>query len=267
MKIAVCLIVKEENRYLDEFIDHYLNIIKIDHIFIYDHNNIDGEHIKDYGNNVTVVNFRGYKKPCQYIAYKDCYEKYNTDYDYIMFIDADEFLYIPETGNDIHKFLELDKFKDIDCILINWQTIGDAGKIYYEDKPLKERFKNGEIYNISLNALAKPIVKKELKNIYWEQAHYPVSNEGMIYSYTDGIILDGEPFLPYSNFQEHNEHAYIKHYITKSTEEFFTWKVPRGTPDKEGNTYEGTEYEYYFMINEKTPEKVEYLKSQGIYEN
>ena len=81
MKAAVCVIVKNENLYLDEWVSHYLDINKFDHIFIYDHNDPEGEHIKDYGENVTVIDFRGHEKPCQHVAYEDCYKTYGEEYD------------------------------------------------------------------------------------------------------------------------------------------------------------------------------------------
>ena len=41
-KILLCTIAKNENKYIEEFIQHYRNM-KVDNIFIYDNNEIDGE--------------------------------------------------------------------------------------------------------------------------------------------------------------------------------------------------------------------------------
>ena len=45
-KIALCCMCKCENDYIREFVDYYQNI-GVDNIFIYDNNDIDGEHFQD----------------------------------------------------------------------------------------------------------------------------------------------------------------------------------------------------------------------------
>ena len=43
IKVAVCCIGRQENRYINEFISHYLNL-GVDKIFIYDNNGYDEEY-------------------------------------------------------------------------------------------------------------------------------------------------------------------------------------------------------------------------------
>lgn len=269
MKTAVCVIVKNENKYLDEFVSHYLNINKFDHIFIYDHNDPEGEHIKDYGENVTVVDYRGHKKPCQHIAYEECYEIYGESYDWILFVDADEFLYIPVSNNDIHEFLSSEKFQDADIICFNWVHMHDNNKILYEDIPMSQRFEGCELLNHENNMHRKEIVRTKLGKINYKCPHVPYlpANSKAVYVHPSG----DKSIAAYAdmNFKENNKFAYIKHYNTKTLEEFLS-KLKRGYPDQEGIPYKTMKsaMDYFFSINEKTPEKLEYLKSQGIeYEN
>lgn len=270
MKIGVCVIVKNENKYLDEFVDHYLNTVGIDHIYIYDHNDIDGEYIKNYGDKVTVIDFRGHAKPCQQLAYEECYKNYENECDFIMFIDADEYLYIPETNNDIHKFLLLDKFKDADVITINWVLMSDGNKIYYENIPLKERFAGCELWEHKDNLHRKNIVRTKLGKINYKCPHVPFLLEKKDSVY---ITPNGNKTIPAygdGGFKVYNEFMHLKHYNTKTLEEFINYKLKRGFPDQEGIPWKSkTEavLKYFFSINEKTPEKIEYLKSKGIYEN
>ena len=270
MNIGVCIIVKEENKYLDEFVDHYLNTVGVDHIYIYDHNDVDGEHIKDYGDKVTIIDFRGHAKPCQQLAYEECYYNYGNECDFIMFIDADEFLCIPETDNDIHKFLSLDKFKDADVITLNWVLMSDGNQVYYEDKPLAERFKGCELWDHKDNLHRKNIVKTKLGKIKYKCPHVPFLLEKKNPVYISQAGYKTIPAYGNTDFEKHNKFAYLKHYNTKTLEEFINYKLKRGFPDQEGIPWKSKAeavLKYFFSINEKTPEKIEYLKSQGLYED
>lgn len=269
MKAAVCVIVKNENLYLDEWVSHYLDINKFDHIFIYDHNDPEGEHIKDYGENVTVIDFRGHEKPCQHVAYEDCYKTYGEEYDWILFVDADEFLYIPETDNDIHTFLEAEKFKHADIICLNWVHIHDGNRILFENIPMKERFKDCELWDCENNKHRKEIVRTGLGKIDYDCPHVPFIRENeqsVLYVTPDGKKTSA--VYADLNFEKYNKIIYLKHYNTKTIEEFLI-KLSRGYPDQQGIPWKTLDkaFNYFFSLNEKTPEKLEYIRSFGINYN
>jgi len=95
---AICLIAKKENRYIKEFINYYQKL-KINKIFLYDNNDLNGEHFEDIlskyinYNFVEIVNYRGKYKP-QIQAYNHCYINNNKNYNWMAFYDSDEYLYI-----------------------------------------------------------------------------------------------------------------------------------------------------------------------------
>ena len=96
MKIALCVIAKNENNYIIEFVEHYKKL-GVNTIFLYDNNDINGEKfdliLNTYVSNnfVKIIDIRG--KTCyQLKAYNDCYEKNSKNYDWFMFFDVDEFL-------------------------------------------------------------------------------------------------------------------------------------------------------------------------------
>ena len=45
IKTAICVIIKQENRYIQEFVDYYKKL-NINKIFLYDNNDINGEHLE-----------------------------------------------------------------------------------------------------------------------------------------------------------------------------------------------------------------------------
>ena len=64
IKTAICLISKQENRYIKEFVDYYQKL-SINKIFLYDNNDINGEHFEGILSKyikldfVEIVNYRG----------------------------------------------------------------------------------------------------------------------------------------------------------------------------------------------------------------
>ncbi len=59
--------------------------------------------------------------------------------------------------------------------------------------------------------------------------------------------------------------AHIKHYVTKSLQEWVENKMRRGTGDRDYNTFVQTYKSRYFMYNQLTQPKLDYLKSiEGI---
>ena len=77
IKTAICLISKQENRYIKEFVDYYKKL-NINKIFLYDNNDINGEHFEGILSKyikldfVEIVNYRGkyiiyimFQSPCK----------------------------------------------------------------------------------------------------------------------------------------------------------------------------------------------------------
>ena len=109
IKVCICTIGKKENLYIREYIKYYKNL-GIDKIYIYDNNEINGETFEnvifDYIkiNYVNIINYRGYLKP-QSKMMNTCYKMNYLKYDWIIFNDIDEFLYLKNYSN-IKNFLK-----------------------------------------------------------------------------------------------------------------------------------------------------------------
>ena len=217
---AICTIAKLENLYIKEFVEYYRNL-GFKKIFLYDNNDLKGETFKEVLSNeilddfVEIKNYRGIFTP-QKKAYNDCYINNNKYFDWIAFYDVDEFLYLKNYSN-INDFLSMEKFEKCSSILINWKYYGDSNNIYYEAKPINDRFTqpfiflNNKIYDKYYFAAAKSIVRSGLK-LSW--AHFPhFINDSMICR-ADGTIVK-DPFSP-----PQFSYAYLKHFTTKSTEEY-----------------------------------------------
>ena len=99
IKICLCVIAKEENLYVREFVENYKNL-GYNNIFLYDNNNKNGENFSDVISDYIVDGFvkiidyrdRSPNTNPQVDAYRDCYSRNNKLYDWLSFFDMDEFL-------------------------------------------------------------------------------------------------------------------------------------------------------------------------------
>ena len=234
VKVALCSIAKNENLYIREFIEHYKKI-GYNKIFIYDNNEKNGENlgdvINDYINSgyVNLIDFKEIdpnKRP-QIEAYIDCYSRNNKSFNWISFFDIDELLEINKKYRTIQDFLKDNIFEFCKNIKINWLEFSNENKLYYENKPLQERFKIFNYEHIS-NKHIKSTVKGNLPVNYWKSAPTPHSSNLNIISCSSSgkkISFDS-PF----NYPPDYTNAKLKHYSYKSFEEI-CWKLKKGKAD------------------------------------
>ena len=135
--IAICSIVKRENRYIKDWIEFYLKS-GIDKIIIYDNNEKDGEKLEEVidvyikSNYVKLVNFRGEESAQSERAYKSCYIENQNDFSWMFFIGADEYLQI-NSGITLKQFLNQHKFDNCDAVSFYCEIYGDNNMTYYEN--------------------------------------------------------------------------------------------------------------------------------------
>lgn len=270
MKISVCSIARMENRYIREWVEYYRDL-GVDTIFIYD-NNFDGEErfedvIGDYIDSgfVVLIDYRNHIY-CQLDAYQSCYDVNKDKYDWMMFIDVDEFLTFTNKEMKIGDYLSQPKFNDYDIIHINLLNYGDNDLVYYEDKPLVERFKIPVMpldstvnYPFPENNHVSSIVRCGIELSWCETPHTPISYSRCCNSV--GELCDGNS--PFCNFIF--SEAYFRHYKTKTIEEFLFIKVRRGYPDGNKDYYVyNNPVECFFKTNRITEEKLRFLEENNI---
>jgi len=267
MKVAVCCIGRMENKYIKEYVEHYKNL-GVDNIFLYD-NNYDGEEtfeeiINDYIENgfVKVINFRN-KTICQLEAYQDCYDRYNNEYDWILFIDCgDEYLYM-EGFDNIKDFLSQDKFNGYELIHINLMNYGDNDIIEYDDRKLSERFVKPiyplefkRNYDFPDNDHVSSIVRGGLEKVEWKASPHTPSNPLKCCDASGHEQNSISPFIHPFNFT----FAHFKHYTTKTIQEWLDIKVKRGYPDGNKDYFKKNDkINEFFKYNKRNKEKEEYI--------
>ena len=159
----------------------------------------------------------------------------------------------------IRKFLNNKIFRKCQVIKINWIMYSDNELLHYENKPLQTRFSKG-LLNHRRNILTKSIVRGNLSNNYWTKILNPhTSSDKFIACSASGKMIDNS--LAYNNPIE-IKNIYLKHYSTKTVEEFCN-KIRRGMasfPLDMTNERKIERINYFFEINKKTKEKIDILK-------
>ena len=267
--IALCCIGRLENQYAREFVQHYLNL-GIDRIFIYDNNFGDEEHfenvLKDFIDQgyVEIINYRD-KVKAQMMAYNDCYARHKNEYGWFVYCDFDEFYIFPKHGN-IKDFLK--EFpEDCQCVLTNWLCMTDNNLVYNDGRPLMERFTEFMPldkcvqYQFPDNCHVKSIIKGGLDRInFCGNPH--TTDTSLIAYHSNGKRCNNRPWqeIDYSN-------ALIKHFTTKTIQEWMQNKMKKGTADRPYDVFIQFYKDRFFKINQMTQSKLDYLKSiEGIPE-
>ena len=235
--VALCVIAKNENLYIKEFITYY-KTLGIKKIFLYDNNDIFGENFTDVISNeikskfVDLINVRG-KPEYQIEAYNDCYQNNLYKFSWFLFVDVDEFLYTKKNIS-LEDFLTDNKFKNCHNIHFNYKEFGDSDLLDYDGRFIKERFTK----NFRYISAIKTIVKGGMKNAKME-IHKSLNVKN--YCDSDGRkIISGDFFTDKITV----ENAEIRHYITKTIGEFYK-RLIRGWPCVKN----GSDNYYYFVNN------------------
>ena len=139
---TVCLIAKNEEPYLLEWVAHY-RLLGFDEIVVYENNSTDNSQalLKKLAD-ASKITYRawshGAREAPQITAYKDALAKARTEW--MLFVDTDEFLVLHEDRN-VRDFLKRFDKTDVTAIGLNWRVFGDSHlKIAETDRLVTERF-------------------------------------------------------------------------------------------------------------------------------
>ena len=254
-KVAICAIGRLENRYAVEWVEHY-NALGVDKIFVYDNNRVeDGELFQDVlqpyieAGFVEITYFEGLQRD----AYEKCYRDHSCEYEWIGFFDFDELVDFANVRMTIPVWI--DQY-NADVVCLNWQVMTDNGLTHYDPRPMKERFTEGTGEDFGINHHVKSFVRGGLQGVTFCDPHIPTTPELVCVNVLAERIEQKavQPKVIHSV-------ARLLHFNTKTAEEWVE-KVSRGWTRVTGLSYKQRKehaIEYFFSINERTPEKEEIL--------
>ncbi len=221
-RIAIQTIARWEERYLKEWIEYHL-ALGVERIFIYDNNDREGLDsflqsvlpLNSYSR-VEVIPWREPMDFQQLSALRDCVERHRGEIEWLLPIDVDEFLVLEKPMSDF-----LSQFASASAVYLSWESFNANGLVRYEDRPVMERFKKTFrcLDKGQGKVMFRPIRLRRW-GIHWAEL-------------TGGRTVNSlnEEIRSQVGSESIYETAWIKHYFTKSLDEWND-KIRRGCADR-----------------------------------
>lgn len=222
---SICLLAKEENDYINEWLDWHLNKLKFDHVYIFDNESkfpIEDSVDIAFHDRVTFLTWR--RKDYTFIMQNECYkyfiDTYKEENTWVAFIDADEFIRIVDDDIDINSFL-LD-YENYNGLFIEWIMYNANGEFFKKDGLVRDRFKTSIDYE-NKPFTGKCIIKiNEFKKM-GPHLPYPTNKNYNV------VMSNKQIYNPYDKKQyAPKDKIVVDHYFTKSYEEWCE-KLGRGS--------------------------------------
>ena len=218
MKLGICAIFKNEGRYLREWVQYH-RLIGFDGFVLYDNGGTDqgAAALVEPGFRaaVSVVPWPLY--PGQPWAYRHFVEYFAKQFDWVAFVDIDEFIH-PVAGDNIRSCLETASMHS--AILMNWLNFGPGAHMHRPAGLVTEnydrRLPDSDPWHRHVKSLVRVSDLLDCDAPHVAHLRGPVCN-------TRGETVNNEPIQP----QTCHDHLVINHYYTKSQEEWQA-KVSRG---------------------------------------
>jgi hypothetical protein len=219
--ICAVAIVKGDERFIEEWIVYH-RFIGVDRFMIYD--NSPGLPLRSllspYRHFVTIIDWRGDPtaawpgRNLQTKTYAHALAAAMSQYDWVTFIDVDEFIVLRQHAN-LAAFLS--RFEDFGSVRLNWHVFGHNG--YYEDP-------NGLITSALTRRMAKP--SPRTKAISRPESVFAIESAHLCRLKAGWRAADANA-RPYTDdlYPGKTDVAHINHYACRS---FLSWmgRVARG---------------------------------------
>ncbi|MBI6923832.1 glycosyltransferase family 2 protein [Pseudomonas putida] len=234
-RLAIGAIVKNEFPYLLEWIAYH-KLQGVSKFYIADNNSSDNTSelllaLHDLGE-ICVIPFPMVgDNPSQLRAYSMMLQKYHDEYDWIAFIDADEFISQTDSSVIFSEYLSSIP-EDVGALALNWAIYGSAGEKKFKDELTINRFNKRAEQDFHINNHFKSVVSSRACFSAPLNPHRFHLSDEFRFVHTDmsdvarhdtlGIKVSKS--VIWDKFR-------LNHYNIRSSEEFFDRKATRGLAD------------------------------------
>ncbi len=226
--VALCCRIRDESRYLEEWIGYYL-AAGVEHFFFYEKLSQDNylDVLKPYIDRGIATLFNNWPDlPVSPAAEQDCILRSVGVFEWVGFIDADEFVVVRDSRS-IGELLSF--YRARPGVALHWYMFGSNGHKTRPSGPvIAEYTRRGADPNQHVKCFVRPECVARYRNSHsW---YY----RGMRYAVAEmGRKVGGSSSLPPSA-----ELAWINHYHHKSDEDYFEKAARKSVLDKVGIRFE-----------------------------
>ena len=229
-EVSACLLIKDEGRYLPEWLEWHWRQ-GVEHFYLYDNGSAIpvGESVPaEYENRVTVVDFPPPRESTQREAYADCLARFGSETEWMAFLDTDEFLRVVD-GRPLPDFLK--EYPEADAVLAKWVIYNANGLLEDDGGLVRERFTRiADLYPSEMPQ-CKSIVRAGRVSVMG--AHGPIAANHSLWVVNESHerVRQGGGELP-------AEKIVVDHYFTRSLSEWRE-KMARGSCDPDYSRDDG----------------------------
>ena len=216
MNIALVAIAKNEDHYIDEWLQYHFNL-GFTKAFVYQNNWRYAGDKTQYGDKVEWIEFDGEVQ--QLPAYNDFLFNRSEGFDFAAFIDVDEFIVLNKDP-DISTFLE--DYTDEFAVGLNWKVFGDSNLDFCGQWSVLERF------TWCQKGFNKHI--KTILNLNRTQKAFHFANPHFVVFCPAADVDKTKHFIGPFNDECNTSRAWINHYHVKTKQEW-QQKMARGRAD------------------------------------
>ncbi len=221
MYLSLCLIIKDENSYLQEWMDYHI-LLGVEHFWIYDNESAEpvAATLKDYidRGRATVNTIQG--RAMQLHAYDHCLRTYGPASTWIGFIDADEFI-VTHPPERLDTYLK--KFEAYGGLAVSSLFYGHGGNIARPAGGQIAAYRLRTPNAFSHNRLIKSIVQPGA-------VLHPISPHSFLYREGQFCVNEDCKRVDAQDFPCRIKTIQLNHYFTRSQEEW-NQKLSRGRGD------------------------------------
>lgn len=143
--LAICLLIKDENKYLFEWIKWHLGI-GVNHFYVYDNGSAVPARetiLAEFDSHLfTFVDWSGPHAHTQIEAYNHCLRHYGAENKWVAFIDTDEFIHC-----DV---LDMRRYEAYPYIRVRWKVFDANGQTEYSPDDVQNDFFTNQIIPLAL---------------------------------------------------------------------------------------------------------------------
>lgn len=228
-KLTIMAIFKNEENYIEEWLDHHINQ-GFDHIYLYcndpkieKYEFLNNSKYKSYISLIPWVNKKNKgKNTIQRQAYTHCVKNYNNEYQFIMMLDIDEFIINTDKNKKVIDFINSinNKWDTVKAIKVQRYDFGSDGHIKKPIGKVMDNYKTSEKICSSYKTIANSDFIDTKKNFYGvHDFWYLINKKGKVYNPYFSYIHTGFPNG--CKIENTNEvPLVINHYYTKSYDEY-----------------------------------------------